>query len=86
MIMMNRTVSFNLVGFNFTFEGVSKSAATLLGLLFVMLAVLAWGIIPLAAIWALNTLFPVLAIPFGVSEWAASLFLLLILTYRKTSK
>ena len=28
---------------------------------------------PLASIWALNTLFPVLAIPYNIQTWAAML-------------
>lgn len=28
-------------------------------------------VVPLAIIWSLNTLFPILAIPFGFYQWAA---------------
>jgi len=37
------------------------------------LAVIVFG--PLASLWALNTLFPVLAIPYTFDTWAASLIL-----------
>lgn len=30
---------------------------------------------PLAVIWSLNTLFPILAIPFGFYQWAAVILL-----------
>lgn len=38
-----------------------------------IVAVVAIG--PLLTIWALNTLFPVLAIPFSLSTWAAVVLL-----------
>lgn len=37
------------------------------------IAVIVFG--PLASIWALNILFPVLAIPYTLNTWAASLIL-----------
>lgn len=83
---MNRTVTFSLFGVEFTFEGVNKSTALLLATAFGAIAIAAWVIIPLVCIWALNTLFPMLAIPWGVSEWAAALVLLVLITYRNTSK
>ena len=33
---------------------------------------------PFALVWSLNTLFPVLAIPYNFNTWAASLFILSI--------
>lgn len=35
------------------------------------IAVLAIIFLPLATIWSLNTLFPILAIPYGFYQWAA---------------
>lgn len=35
--------------------------------------------IPLGFIWSLNTLFPVLAIPYDIYTWAASVLLLPVL-------
>ena len=49
-----------------------------------LLALLIFGIIgliifgPFALVWSLNTLFPVLAIPYNFNTWAASLFILSI--------
>lgn len=36
---------------------------------------------PLALIWALNTLFPVLSIPYTLEMWAASSVVISILTW-----
>lgn len=43
----------------------------------VMLIVL-FFVIPLAFIWSLNTLFPVLSIQYGIQTWAAALLFLLV--------
>ncbi len=37
---------------------------------------------PFALVWALNTLFPALAIPYNVDTWVASLIVIVILRYR----
>ncbi len=42
---------------------------------FLVIAVLLIVFGPLASIWALNTLFPALAIPYDFSTWAAALIL-----------
>ena len=34
---------------------------------------------PLAGIWALNTLFPILAIPYNISTWLAAAILMAVL-------
>lgn len=34
---------------------------------------------PLAGIWALNTLFPILAIPYNISTWFAAAILMAVL-------
>lgn len=45
------------------------------GFLLVLLIVAIIIFAPFAAIWALNVLFPVLAIPYTVETWAASIIL-----------
>lgn len=42
-----------------------------LGILIVILAVAIIAAWPLAIIWALNCLFPLLSIPYGFSQWLA---------------
>ena len=46
---------------------------TIVALLAFAVLLLVFG--PLAIIWSLNTLFPVLAIPFGFYQWAAVVLL-----------
>ena len=41
--------------------------------LWLVLVVIVLIVGPLASIWALNTLFPVLAIPYTIQTWAAML-------------
>jgi hypothetical protein len=41
---------------------------------------------PIATIWALNTLFPVLVIPYTLETWAATVILGGLLTARVSSK
>lgn len=43
------------------------AAITLLGVVIIALVIVG----PLLTIWALNTLFPALAIPYGFDTWAA---------------
>ncbi len=45
-------------------------AGYLIGIILVAALVIICG--PLAAIWALNTLFPALAIPYTLETWAAA--------------
>ena len=48
-----------------------------LGILLLIVLVIASVIFaPLALIWSLNTLFPILNIPFAFSTWAAAMFIL----------
>jgi hypothetical protein len=56
---------------------VGVSAGVMLGLVVLILALIVLG--PLATIWALNTLFPVLAIPYTVWTWLAVVVLGLFL-------
>lgn len=49
---------------------------TLLFVLIVAAAIAALLALPFAVIWALNTLFPVLAIPYTWSTWVATVTLL----------
>jgi len=44
-------------------------------LLIILLIVILVVLMPLATIWSLNTLFPVLAIPMTFDTWCASLIL-----------
>ena len=52
---------------------VKPSAAGILGLILVVILLIAAG--PLLLIWALNTLFPILAIPYTFWTWLAALIL-----------
>jgi hypothetical protein len=45
----------------------------LTGALVILFALIILG--PIATLWSLNTLFPVLAIPYTISTWAAALIL-----------
>ena len=49
--------------------------AGIVALLIIVILVAAVLFGPLLTIWALNTLFPVLAIPFGIKQWFAVLVL-----------
>ena len=49
-----------------------------------IVAVIAVG--PLLTIWALNTLFPVLAIPYTLETWAAVILIKGLITIQATSK
>jgi hypothetical protein len=40
--------------------------------------------IPLAVIWSMNTLFPVLAIPYSIETWLAAFIMYGILNTKKT--
>lgn len=51
----------------------SNSVMLGLGIITLMVLLVVFG--PLAIIWSLNTLFPILAIPFGFYQWAAVMFL-----------
>lgn len=50
-----------------------KNVLTLIGMIALILIIVVAG--PLLLIWALNTLFPVLAIPYTVWTWLAALIL-----------
>lgn len=50
-----------------------KSIVTILGVIALIVLLVVAG--PLLTIWAMNTLFPVLAIPYTVSTWLAALIL-----------
>jgi hypothetical protein len=50
-----------------------KNVITLIGMIALIVVVVVAG--PLLLIWALNTLFPVLAIPYTVWTWLAALIL-----------
>ena len=58
------------------------------GIGMIILVVLLVIVGPLATIWALNTLFPVLAIPFTFDTWVAALVLMSVVrsNVRKESK
>jgi hypothetical protein len=44
----------------------------ILAIILIVVAIAAVIGMPLALIWALNTLFPVLAIPYGIETWLAA--------------
>jgi len=50
-----------------------KDTLTITALLILLVTLVVIG--PLAVIWSLNTLFPILAIPFGFYQWAAVMLL-----------
>jgi hypothetical protein len=50
-----------------------KNVLTFIGMIVLILIIVVAG--PLLLIWALNTLFPVLAIPYTVWTWLAALIL-----------
>jgi Zn-dependent membrane protease YugP len=58
------------------------------GIGMIILVVLLVIVGPLATIWALNTLFPILAIPFNFDTWVAALVLMSVVrsNVRKESK
>ena len=51
----------------------TKDIMTIVALLTFAVLLIIFG--PIAIIWSLNTLFPVLAIPFGFYQWAAVVLL-----------
>ena len=60
-------------------------SATILG--FVSLAIVAIVFGPLLVIWSLNTLFPVLAIPYALETWFATVVLNgMVFAGRRSSK
>jgi tryptophan-rich sensory protein len=54
------------------------------GLLLLLLALVVIG--PIITIWSLNTLFPVLAIPYNVWTWLATVFLFAAVRANVTTK
>jgi len=62
----------------------SEDVIQFIALLVLIVVVLAIG--PLLLIWALNTLFPVLAIPYELSTWVAALILQLTVSNIKSKK
>ena len=55
-------------------------------IIWLIILVIAIAIGPLLTLWTLNTLFPVLAIPYTWETWLAALFLGGILTTNVTNK
>ena len=53
----------------------TSTNSVFLGLALIALRGLVVVFVPLAIIWSLNTLFPILAIPFAFYQWAAAMFL-----------
>jgi hypothetical protein len=58
--------------------------AYVLGILTVIVAIMVVG--PLVTIWALNTLFPILSIPYDFSTWFAIVVLTTLLRARVENK
>lgn len=52
------------------------------GLLIIVIALIVIILTPLITIWSLNTLFPVLAIPFTIETWIASFCLFSFIVYK----
>jgi len=50
--------------------------------MFITIVVLGIVFIPIAIIWSLNILFPILAIPYTIKTWAAALILSSVLAAR----
>jgi hypothetical protein len=65
----------------------TRDIITIVTLLVLAALIIVFG--PLAIIWSLNTLFPILAIPFGFYQWLAVVVMNLtvfgksVLTYKK---
>lgn len=55
-------------------------------LMFILIIVILVIIGPFLSIWALNTLFPVLAIPYNIETWAAVILIKGLLTVQVTKK
>ena len=55
-------------------------------LMFILIIVILVIIGPFLSIWALNTLFPVLAIPYTFDTWAAVILIKGLLTVQVTKK
>ena len=55
-------------------------------IIWLIILAIAIAIGPLATLWTLNTLFPVLAIPYTLETWFASLLLGALLTTNVTHK
>ena len=55
-------------------------------LLIVLVFIILVTILPFSIIWSLNTLFPVLAIPYNISTWAAMSILLILLNGKMEKK
>jgi hypothetical protein len=55
-------------------------------LLFIAFIVFLVVVGPLLSIWALNTLFPVLAIPYNIETWSAVILIKGLLTVNVTKK
>jgi hypothetical protein len=53
---------------------------------FLLLVIVVIVLGPIAGIWALNTLFPVLAIPYSLETWAAAIMIKSFLTVNVTKK
>jgi hypothetical protein len=68
-------LNLKIFGFKLNLTGLSGDTARLLAALSFGLAIAAMLISPLVVIWALNTLFPNLAIAPGFWEWLAVLAL-----------
>jgi len=52
----------------------------------VVLSIIIFALAPFAVIWALNTVFPVLAIPMDFNTWLATTLLCLLISGRVPSK
>jgi hypothetical protein len=52
----------------------------------VVLSIIVFALVPLAAIWALNTVFPVLAIPMDFNTWLATTLLWFLISGRVPNK
>jgi hypothetical protein len=61
-----------------------NDALKLFVLILLVVAIVVIG--PLLLIWSLNTLFPVLAIPYEITTWAAALILSATITSVKAKK
>lgn len=50
----------------------TKTTSDIISLVFIILFAIVIGVLgPVAILWALNTLFPVLAIPYNIYSWLA---------------
>lgn len=73
-----------MLDWGFSMKKDEEDVATMVAL--VILAIVGFIVGPIFVLLALNTLFPVLAIPYTLGTWAATFFLLLVIRAKVKTK